>query len=62
MPAQSTQPAQPAGGPVASEPLTPAANHTVIGTVVQAAAELAEIGLRAGARAISETVARLPRP
>jgi hypothetical protein len=34
----------------------------VIGTAVHAAAELAEIGLTAGARALRNTVARLPRP
>jgi hypothetical protein len=34
----------------------------IVGTVVQAAAELAEIGLSASARALREAVARLPRP
>jgi hypothetical protein len=34
----------------------------VVGTMVQAAAELAEIGLSASARAFREAVARLPRP
>jgi hypothetical protein len=34
----------------------------LIGTAVQAAAELAEIGLSAGARAVREMLSRLPRP
>jgi hypothetical protein len=34
----------------------------VIGTAVHAAAELAEIGLSAGARALRNAVARLPKP
>jgi hypothetical protein len=34
----------------------------VIGTAVQAAAELAEIGLSMSARAIRRAVSRLPRP
>ncbi|HEY8765368.1 MAG TPA: hypothetical protein VIM18_14330, partial [Solirubrobacteraceae bacterium] len=34
----------------------------VLGTAVQAAAELAEIGLSVGARAIRRAVSRLPRP
>ena len=38
------------------------ARADVIGTAVQAAAELAEIGLSAGARALRGAVSRLPRP
>ena len=34
----------------------------VLGTTVQAAAELAEIGLHAGARALRGALSRLPRP
>lgn len=34
----------------------------LIGTVVRAAAELAEIGLTVGARALRTAVSRLPRP
>ena len=34
----------------------------IVGTMVQAAAELAEIGLSVSARAFKEAVARLPRP
>jgi hypothetical protein len=34
----------------------------VLGTAVQAAAELAEIGLMASARALRGALARLPRP
>jgi hypothetical protein len=58
------QPAQPAGtppGPRTRRPAPPNGSD-VLGTVVQAAAELAEIGLTVGARAIRGAVARLPRP
>ena len=34
----------------------------LVGTVVKAAAELAEIGLTVGARALRRAVSRLPRP
>jgi len=34
----------------------------IVGTMVQAAAELAEIGLSVSVRAVREAVARLPRP
>jgi hypothetical protein len=37
-------------------------SHGVVETAVQAAAELAEIGLHAGARALRRAVSRLPRP
>jgi hypothetical protein len=40
----------------------PAQRHDVLGTAVQAAAELAEIGLSIGAQAIRRAVSRLPRP
>ncbi len=43
-------------------PPSPARGTEIVGTAVQAAAELAEIGLSATARAIREAVARLPRP
>jgi hypothetical protein len=72
------QPAQPAGAPSASgaterprsarrePPPTrkpgPPRGGEIIGTAVQAAAELAEIGLSVGARAIRRAVSRLPRP
>jgi len=36
--------------------------HGPLETAVQAAAELAEIGLHAGARALRRAVSRLPRP
>jgi hypothetical protein len=39
-----------------------ASGREIAGTVVQAAAELAEIGLSMSARALREAVARLPRP
>jgi hypothetical protein len=47
--------------PRRSEP-APAEHHGTLETVVLAAAELTEIGLRAGARALRDVVARLPRP
>ena len=40
----------------------PPRGKEIVGTMVQAAAELAEIGLSVSARAIKEAVARLPRP
>jgi hypothetical protein len=51
-------------GPLRDTAATPAAPHRreIVGTVVQAAAELAEIGLSVSARAFKEAVARLPRP
>ena len=45
-----------------SEPATAHAAHGVLETAVQAAAELAEIGLHASARALRRAVSRLPRP
>jgi len=59
------QPAQPQGTP----PPPPASRRSpatsgadILGTAVQAAAELAEIGLAVSARAIRGAVSRLPRP
>jgi hypothetical protein len=71
-----TQPAQPAGAPkqpagargrhrgdTKAVPKTPAPSRTdLLGTAVGAAAELAEIGLTVGARALRNAVSRLPRP
>ncbi len=65
------QPAQPGGTPVTKrrtkQPAPPPARSTpggadVLGTAVQAAAELAEIGLSVSARALRRAVSRLPRP
>jgi hypothetical protein len=58
------QPAQPAGTPAVRRSGRPAppSGVEIIGTAVQAAAELAEIGLSAGARALRNAVSRLPRP
>ncbi len=64
---------QPRGQRPATKPPEPAATSSaassspprgaeLVGTAVQAAAELAEIGLSATARAIREALARLPRP
>jgi hypothetical protein len=69
-PRRLRQPAQPDGAPDmprASEPARPrsfssASGAEILGTAVQAAAELAEIGLSAGARALRNAVSRLPRP
>ena len=58
------QPAQPGGTPKtprASQP-EPADQPDVLGTAIQAAAELAEIGLTVGARARRSAMSRLPRP
>jgi hypothetical protein len=63
-PERLRQPAQPAGTPRtprAAQPV-PSGRPDVIGTAVQAAAELAEIGLSMSARAIRRAVSRLPRP
>jgi hypothetical protein len=57
------QPAQPSGTPGTSRTKPPhSEGHDIIGTAVQAAAELAEIGISAGARALRRAVSRLPRP
>jgi hypothetical protein len=40
----------------------PATGADIIGTTIQAAAELAEIGLTVTARALRNAVARLPKP
>jgi hypothetical protein len=40
----------------------PATGADILGTAVQAAAELAEIGLSASARALRGAISRLPRP
>jgi hypothetical protein len=47
----------PPPAPVSGDP-----SHGVLETAVQAAAELAEIGLHASARALRGAVSRLPRP
>jgi hypothetical protein len=58
------QPAQPGGTPTTprTRKPVPATGADIIGTAVQAAAELAEIGMTVSARAIRRAVARLPRP
>jgi hypothetical protein len=63
-PKRLRQPAQPAGAPPSprSRGSVPTTGADVVGTAVHAAAELAEIGLTAGARALRNAVARLPRP
>jgi hypothetical protein len=40
----------------------PATATDILGTAVQAAAELAEIGLSVSARALRNALSRLPRP
>jgi outer membrane biosynthesis protein TonB len=58
------QPAQPEGTPATPSPRrpVPARGTDIVGTAVQAAAELAEIGLSLTARAVKGAVSRLPRP
>ena len=64
------QPAQPTGAPggpsrkQASQPRRspPPSGADLLGTAVQAAAEIAEIGLSVSARAIRTAVSKLPRP
>jgi hypothetical protein len=56
--AQTTVP--PAEAAPAAEPSP--GSHGLVETAVQAAAELAEIGLHASARALRGAVSRLPRP
>lgn len=58
-PALPTESAEPPG--TAPAPASPRGKE-IVGTMVQAAAELAEIGLSVSGRAIKEAVARLPRP
>jgi hypothetical protein len=77
-PKRLSQPAQPAGGPPrvrakarpSTQPRAPAPGRRsrppsggeILGTAVQAAAELAEVGLTASARALRNALSRLPRP
>lgn len=69
-PARLRQPAQPEGTPAAPRASEPAQARSfssadgaeILGTAVQAAAELAEIAMSAGARALRNAVSRLPRP
>jgi hypothetical protein len=63
-PQRLRQPAQPAGTPPSppSRGTVPTTGADILGTAVHAAAELAEIGLSASARALRNAVARLPRP
>jgi len=61
---RARQPAQPPGTPAPNtrgRP-APAGRGDLIGSAVQMTAELAEIGISAGARALKGVVARLPRP
>jgi hypothetical protein len=48
--------------PPVAPPAPPAESPGALETAVQAAAELAEIGLQASARALRRTLSRLPRP
>ena len=58
------QPKQPGGTPPkpASRRPAPPSGPEIVSTVVQAAAELVEIGVSAGARAVRGALSRLPRP
>ena len=57
----ATERSRPAPRQPARKPAPPRGGE-ILGTAVQAAAELAEIGLSVGARAIRRAVSRLPRP
>ena len=59
-PAAAATPTPPAAEPASPAPRDPSPG--LLETAVQAAAELAEIGLHAGARALRGAVSRLPRP
>ena len=63
-PSSVRQPAQPAGAPPAPQARRPAPTGGVdlLGSAVHVTAELAEMGISAGARALRGVVARLPRP
>jgi hypothetical protein len=60
------QPAQPRGIPsarrAAKRKPAPVTGAELVGTAVQAAGELAEIGFALGARAVRNALGRLPRP
>jgi hypothetical protein len=58
------QPKQPAGTPPkpASRRPAPPSGPEIVTTIVQAAAELVEIGFSASARAVRDALSRLPRP
>src|SRR5881398_463410 len=60
------QPSQPRGIPAARRAAkrkpAPTTGAELVGTAVQAVAELAEIGFALGARALRNAIARLPKP
>jgi len=58
--ARRPAPAKPAAETSAGRP--PSAPAPILGTAVQAAAELAEIGVALSARALRRAIERLPRP
>ena len=64
--AQATPPPQQAVEPERAKRINPTPSFPegteLLGTVVKATAELAEIGLTVGARALRSAVSRLPRP
>jgi hypothetical protein len=62
--ARVRQPAQPPGTPssAAAPPPAGSGRADLISSAVHASAELAEIGISAGARALRGVVARLPKP
>lgn len=63
-PPRLQQPKQPSGVPEATRPRASqrSRDHDLLGTVVQAAAELAEIGVTVGIRALRGAASKLPRP
>lgn len=56
------RPPSPARDPAPASPTPAPASHGALQTAVEAAAELTEIGLRAGARALRVALSRLPKP
>ena len=56
------QPPQPGGIPSQPRAPVPPDRPEILGTAVQAAAELAEIGLALSARALRRAMSRIPRP
>jgi hypothetical protein len=65
LPPKPPAPAAPTRSRVAAQKAAkpePEPRSDILGTAVQAAAELAEIGLSASARALRGAVSRLPRP
>jgi hypothetical protein len=59
-PSAATQAAS--GPPPPKRPPSPPSGTDLVGTAVQAAGELAQLGLTLGTRALRDAVKRIPRP